>query len=194
MAVTLTSGGIQYPDGTEQTVSGKYTLVAQTLVSGNGSNGYTYTGISQHAKRVLFMVKTSFNTGPQSPVLSLTNSQGTLVNTINGSSIYINNIATGNGGAAYAATYNTTNGSNFFFAQSYATFNSLWFEFILIPDATTTRKYTYKMWSHGNPASGHYSIQGDGTFSAGVAPVTQLSLTTGASPVFSDYVASIWQA
>lgn len=195
MAVTLTQSGIQYPDGTEQTGSGKYSLVAQTSVTGNGANGYTYTGISQSARRILFMVRTSFNSGPQSPVLSLTNSQGTLVNNIICTNVYTNNMATGNGGVASNASYSTSAGSNFFFAQSYATFNSLWFEIINVPDISTNRKYSHKMWSHGNPVSGHYTIQGDGTFSSGVAPITQISLTTGSgSIVFANYTASVWQA
>jgi hypothetical protein len=196
MAVTLTSTGIQYPDSTVQTVSGKYSLVAQTYVSGNGALSYTYTGISQNMRRLLFMIwKTSFNSGPQSPKIEFKNSAAATISTVVGGTTYANNMSTGNGGSASVANYQAGGtGSNLFFAQSYATFNSLWLEVILVPEGLSTKKYTYRMWSHGNPVSGTYIHMGDGYFNS-TSPITEMILSTGSgSVVFSDITATLWQA
>lgn len=198
MAVTLTSSGIQYPDGTEQTVSGKYSLIGQTYVNaGSGTvNTYTYTGISQSARRILFMIwGITYNTGPQSPIVKVTNSQGADGTVVLGASLYNNNMSTGQGGVVTpAVTYASGTGTNLFYGATYNTFNMLWLEVILIPDNTTLRKYNYKMWTSGLPSSGLYCHQIDGMVTTGVAPITSLTLSTGSSAIYSGITATLWQA
>lgn len=197
MAVTLTSSGIQYPDGTEQTVSGKYSLIGQTYIqTGGTASSYTYTGISQAARRILFLVWTiAYNTGPQSPIVKVTNSQGADGQVVLGASLHNSNMATGQGGVVTpTATYASGTGTNLFYGATYHTFNMLCLEIILIPDSTTLRKYNYKMWTTAQPSSGLYCHQIDGMVTTGVAPITSLTLSTGSSAIYSGITATLWQA
>lgn len=197
MAVTLTSSGIQYPDGTQQTVSGKYSLIGQTYVnSGGTASSYTYTGISQAARRILFLVWTiAYNTGPQSPIVKVTSATGVDGTVVLGASLHNSNMATGQGGVTTpTVTYASGTGTNLFYGATYHTHNLLWLELILIPDNTSLRKYNYKMWTSGLPSSGLYCHQIDGMVTTGSAPITSLTLSTGSSAVYSGITATLWQA
>lgn len=192
MAVTLTQTGIQFPDNTTQSRIGSMEVVATTSVGSGGTTKiYTWSNISQSAKRIILQLPyVAFNSGPQSPIITCYNSQGTAATIAVGAWAYFGTTTSGNTVAQSNYSTNNAGRTNLFNAQPYGTFNQLWLELNLIEDVSTNRKYTFQIWSKTSTQLN----RGNGTLSAGTAPITSIQIDTGATNIYwAGLTATVWQ-
>lgn len=167
MGTTLTSTGIQFPNGTTQSTLRGIRNVSETFVTNAAS--FTVSGIPSFTK-LTAIFKVSYVSGPSNPSVAVRNTANNVTATLTGgNSIYY---ASGSTQVPLNMKY-TGSQTNFFSGSSYATFAFGKIELFKI----TTGSYIYRSTFGGGGVNNGPIVVGNGTVTLSSGDVTEILLS-----------------